>query len=99
MRLLQLADAQVGGVGGQAANTVKVAYIDTELGPTPAQAGQISGTPTIKAFVPKRTSGRNEKTVVDYDQVPLTPPDMEAVPPNAALAVAGLTSWSNLAPT
>ena len=83
-------------LAGKLRNTVKVAYIDTELGPTPAQVGQISGTPTIKAFVPKRTSGRNEKTVVDYDQVPLTPPDMEAVPPNAALA-AVLTSWSNLA--
>lgn len=49
-------------------NTVRVAYIDTEAGPTPPQVGQISGTPTIKAFVPKRSSVKNEKTVVDYDQ-------------------------------
>lgn len=49
-------------------NTVKVAYVDTEAGPTPQQVGQISGTPTIKAFVPKRASAKNVKEVVDYDQ-------------------------------
>lgn len=49
-------------------NVVKVAYIDTEAGPVPPAVGQIQGTPTIKAFVPKRTSARNEKQVVDYDQ-------------------------------
>ena len=49
-------------------NAVKVAYIDTEAGPTPPQVGKIQGTPTIKAFVPKRSSARNEKTTVDYDQ-------------------------------
>ena len=42
--------------------------MDTEAGPTPRQVGQIQGTPTIKAFVPKRASARNEKTVVEYDQ-------------------------------
>ena len=49
-------------------NTVKIAYVDTEGGPVQQAVGQISGTPTIKAFVPKRSSGRNEKAVVDYDQ-------------------------------
>jgi len=47
---------------------VKVAYVETEVGATPRQIGQIQGTPTIKAFVPKRSSSKNEKTVVDYDQ-------------------------------
>lgn len=47
---------------------MRVAYVDTEAGPTPAQVGQIQGTPTIKAFVPKRSSVRNEKEVLDYDQ-------------------------------
>ena len=37
-------------------------------GPTPSAVGQIQGTPTIKAFVPKRASARNAKDVVDYDQ-------------------------------
>ena len=45
-----------------------MAYVDTEAGPTPPQIGQIQGTPTIKAFVPKRASAKNEKSVVDYDQ-------------------------------
>jgi len=45
-----------------------VAYVDTELGPVPPAVGQIQGTPTIKAFVPKRSSARNDKTVVEYDQ-------------------------------
>ena len=49
-------------------NTVMVAYIDTEGGPTPPAIGQISGTPTIKAFVPNRKSARNEKSVVAYEQ-------------------------------
>lgn len=49
-------------------HTVKIAYVDTEAGPTPHQVGQISGTPTIKAFVPKRSSAKNEKSVIDYDQ-------------------------------
>ena len=55
-------------LAGKLRHTVKVAYVDTEAGPTPQQVGQISGTPTIKAFVPRRASAKNEKTVVDYDQ-------------------------------
>lgn len=55
-------------LAGKLKNTVKVAYVDTEAGPTPSSVGQIKGTPTIKAFVPRRTSARNEKQVVDYDQ-------------------------------
>jgi len=47
---------------------VKIAYVDTEAGPTPPAIGQISGTPTIKAFVPRRDSANNAKSVVDYDQ-------------------------------
>lgn len=47
---------------------MKIAYVDTEAGPTPAAVGQIQGTPTIKAFVPKRTSSRNEKAVEEYSQ-------------------------------
>jgi len=49
-------------------HVVKVAYVDTEAGPTPNAIGQIQGTPTIKAFIPKRSSAKNEKIVVDYDQ-------------------------------
>ena len=55
-------------MAGKLRNTVKVAYVDTEAGPTPAAIGQISGTPTIKAFIPKRSSSKNEKEVVDYAQ-------------------------------
>ena len=55
-------------MAGKLKNTVKVAYVDTEGGPTPSAVGQIQGTPTIKAFVPKRASARNAKDVVDYDQ-------------------------------
>ena len=55
-------------LAGKLKNTVRIAYVDTEAGPTPRQVGQIQGTPTIKAFVPKRASARNEKTVVEYDQ-------------------------------
>lgn len=55
-------------LAGKLRNTVKVAYVDTEAGPTPRQVGQVQGTPTIKAFVPKRSSAKNEKTIVDYDQ-------------------------------
>jgi len=46
---------------------VQLAYIDTEGGPAPPAIGAIKGTPTIKAFVPKRSSARNEKEVVEYD--------------------------------
>ena len=49
-------------------NVVKVAYVDTEAGPTPPRVGQIKGTPTIKAFVPKRASAKNEKEVLEYEQ-------------------------------
>jgi len=42
--------------------------VDTEGGPTPAEIGQIRGTPTIKAFVPQRASAKNAKTMLDYDQ-------------------------------
>ena len=45
-----------------------MAYVDTELGPTPKQIGQIQGTPTIKDFVPKRGNKMNEKAAIDYDQ-------------------------------
>ena len=45
-----------------------MAYVDTELGPTPKQIGQIQGTPTIKAFVPKKGNTMNEKAAIDYDQ-------------------------------
>mmetsp|Transcript_52552 Transcript_52552/g.87193 ORF Transcript_52552/g.87193 Transcript_52552/m.87193 type:complete len:206 (+) Transcript_52552:219-836(+) len=55
-------------VAGKLKNVVKIAYVDTEGGPTPAAIGQIKGTPTIKAFVPKRSSARNEKSMVDYEQ-------------------------------
>jgi hypothetical protein len=55
-------------LAGKLKNTVKVAYVDTEAGPTPQQIGQISGTPTIKAFIPRRGSAKNEKQVVDYEQ-------------------------------
>ena len=48
-------------------HTVKVAYVDTEGGPTPRSLGPIKGTPTIKAFVPKRASARNEKELLEYD--------------------------------
>jgi len=47
---------------------VKIGYVDTEGGPTPRAVGQIQGTPTIKAFVPKRASARNEKVVEEYSQ-------------------------------
>ena len=55
-------------MAGKLKNTVKVAYVDTEGGPVPPAIGQITGTPTIKAFVPKRSSSRNEKAMIDYDQ-------------------------------
>lgn len=47
---------------------MKIGYVDTEGGPTPRAVGQIQGTPTIKAFVPKRASARNEKVVEEYSQ-------------------------------
>ncbi len=50
-------------------NVVKVAYADTEAGPTPRGVGEVKGTPTIKAYLPKRSSARNEKEVIEYDQV------------------------------
>jgi molecular chaperone DnaK len=46
---------------------VRVAYVDTEGGPLPSAIGQIQGTPTIRAFVPKRSSARNEKQMLSYD--------------------------------
>ena len=45
-----------------------MAYVDVEGGPTPREIGSVQGTPTIKAFVPKRSSARNEKEVIDYQQ-------------------------------
>ena len=45
-----------------------MAYVDTEAGPTPQAVGQIQGTPTIKAFVPRRASSQNSKEVVEYTQ-------------------------------
>jgi len=46
---------------------VRVAYVDTEGGPVPSAIGQIQGTPTIRAFIPKRSSARNEKQMLSYD--------------------------------
>ena len=45
-----------------------MAYVDTEAGPTPPELGQIRGTPTIKAFVPQRSSAKNAKKMLDYEQ-------------------------------
>ena len=48
---------------------MKIAYWDTEQGANPPPAlGEIKGTPTIKAFVPKRSSTTNKKEVVEYQQ-------------------------------
>jgi hypothetical protein len=47
---------------------VRVAYVDTEGGPVPPAIGRVEGTPTIKAFVPRRSSARHEKEVLDYAQ-------------------------------
>ena len=55
-------------LAGKLKHVVKVAYVDTEGGPTPQAVGQIQGTPTIKAFIPRRTSASNAKEVVDYQQ-------------------------------
>ena len=55
-------------LGQKLRNQVKVAYWDTEQGAMPPLLGQIKGTPTIRAFVPRRGSSRNAKQALDYEQ-------------------------------
>lgn len=47
---------------------MKVAYVDVEGSATPQAIGQVQGTPTIKAFVPRRVSATHAKEMIDYEQ-------------------------------